>query len=310
MSPITAIILGVVQGLTEFLPISSTAHLLIVPLLLGQEDPGAAYSAVIQCGTLFAVLVAMRRDVASLAAGFAGGLRAGKPLDSPESRAAVLVIVGTIPIVAAGFALKQFVRGGARRPEVVIAAVCLGTLLLAAAEIVLAARARHGTRARDGLAGVTVGDGLTMGLFQVLALLPGTSRSGATIASGIFTGLDRRTAARFSFLLSLPAIAAAGLLEAWQERRAIFGTPADATAAAIGTLTAAVVGYAAIRWLLASLARHTLWPFVAYRLALAAFLAAWLFGGLSSPEVANSSGIGESRTNSASPASTISRPVT
>lgn len=310
MSPITAIVLGVVQGLTEFLPISSTAHLLLVPLLLGQEDPGAAYSAVIQCGTLVAVLAAMRRDIASLASGFVGGLLAGRPLGSPESRTAMLVIVGTIPIVAVGFTVKHLLRGEARRPEVVIAAVCLGTLLLAAAEIVVAVRARRGSPARDGLASVTTADGLAMGLFQVLALLPGVSRSGATIASGIFTGLDRRTAARFSFLLSLPAIAAAGLLEAWQERHAIFGTRADAAAAAIGTLTAAVVGYAAIRWLLSSLTRHTLWPFVLYRLALAGFLAAWLLGGLSSPAVAKSSGIGASRTGSASPASTISRPVT
>lgn len=310
VSPITAIILGAIQGLTEFLPISSTAHLLIVPLLLGQDDPGAAYSAVIQCGTLLAVIVAMRRDIAALAAGFARGLREGKPLGTPESRVAVLVIVGTIPIVAAGFSLKHLIRGEARRPEVVLAAVCLGTLLLAAAELVLTVRGRRGSRGRDGLAGVTLLDGLTMGLFQVLALLPGTSRSGATIASGIFTGLDRRTAARFSFLLSLPAVAAAGILEAWQERRAIFGTPADAAAAAIGTLTAAVVGYAAIRWLLSSLTRHTLWPFVIYRLVLAGFLAAWVCGGLASPEVAKSSGSGESSTSSASPAETISRPVT
>lgn len=310
MSPTTAIELGIVQGLTEFLPISSTAHLLLVPLVLGQDDPGAAYSAVIQCGTLVAVLVAMRRDVASLASGLARGLSTGRPLGSPESRAAVLVIVGTIPIVVVGFSLRHLISGEARQPGVVIAAVCLGTLLLATAEIVLAARARRGTRARDGLATLTVLDGLAMGLFQVLALLPGTSRSGATMASGIFTGLDRRTAARFSFLLSLPAIAAAGLLEAWRERQAIFGTPSDASAAAIGTLTAAVVGYAAIRWLLARLTRHTLWPFVIYRLALAGFLAAWLFGGLSSPAAMNSSGIGESRTGSASPASTISRPVT
>ena len=310
MSPITAIVLGVVQGLTEFLPISSTAHLLLLPLFLGQEDPGAAYTAVIQCGTLLAVVVAMRRDIASIAAGFFRGLWSGRPLGTPESRAALIVIAGTVPIVAVGFALKHLIRGEARRPEVVIAAVCFGTLLLAAAEIVLAVRARRGIQGRDGLAAVTATDGLTMGMFQVLALLPGTSRSGATIASGIFTGLDRRTAARFSFLLSLPAVAAAGLLEAWQERQAIFGTPADAAAAALGTLTAAVVGYAAIRWLLASLTRHTLWPFVIYRFALAGFLAAWLFGRLSAPSVAVNSGIGSSRTSSASPASTISRPVT
>ena len=119
-------------------------------------------------------------------------------------------------------------------------------------------------------------DGLTMGLAQVLALVPGTSRSGVTISSGILTGLDRRTAARFSFLLSLPAVAAAGLLEAWQQRHAIFGSTDAIVTAAVGTASAAVVGYLAIRWLLRLLTSHTLWPFIAYRLALVGVLCWWL----------------------------------
>ena len=309
MSSPIAILLGVIQGLTEFLPISSTAHLLLVPLLLGIDDPGASYAAVIQCGTLLAVVVAMRRDIGSIALGFVRGILAGRPLGSPESRAGVLVILGTIPIVAAGYGLRHLIRGEARRPDVVIMAVLFGTLLLAAAEVVLALRGRRGIPGRDGIEGVTIADGLVMGLFQTLALLPGASRSGVTIASGVFTGLDRRTAARFSFLLSLPAIAAAGLLEAWQAREAIFGTRQDLVAAAVGTLTAAVVGFLAIRWLLSALTRHTLWPFVIYRLALAGLLAAWLSGWRPSVE-GISSAIGSSDTSSASPDCTISRPVT
>ncbi len=272
MTILEAVVLGVVQGLTEFLPISSTAHLRIVPALLGWADPGAAYSAVIQCGTLAAVIVALRRDITSLITGFLAGLRSGRPLATPESRAAVMIALGTLPIVAVGFAARHLIRGEARRLEVVTAALLAATAIMAVAELVTAWRARHGHAGRDGLERMTFRDGLTMGLAQVLALIPGTSRSGVTISSGMLTGLDRRTAARFSFLLSLPAIGAAGLLEAWQQRAEIFGSTEAITMAAIGTLSAAVVGYASIRWLLKLLTSHTLWPFILYRIGLAAVL--------------------------------------
>ena len=272
MSILEAVVLGVVQGLTEFLPISSTAHLRIVPALLGWADPGAAYSAVIQCGTLAAVIVALRRDITSLVTGFLAGLRSGRPLATPESRAAVMIALGTLPIVAVGFTARHLIRGEARRLEVVTAALLAATAIMAVAELVTARRARGGRTGRDGLEEMTFRDGLTMGLAQVLALVPGTSRSGVTISSGMLTGLDRRTAARFSFLLSLPAIAAAGLLEAWQQRAEIFGSAEAITLAAIGTLSAAVVGYASIRWLLQLLTSHTLWPFIIYRICLAAVL--------------------------------------
>ena len=286
MTNLEAIVLGVVQGLTEFLPISSTAHLRIVPAACGWADPGAAYSAVIQCGTLAAVCLAMRRDIAALLGGFLDGLRRGRPLETAESRLALMIALGTLPIVAVGFATRHLLHGEARRLDVVTTALVAATVLMACAELVAAARARARSRAglaggsgRDGLQAVRLADALSMGLFQVLALVPGTSRSGVTISSGILTGLDRRTAARFSFLLSLPAVAAAGLLEAWQERHAILGTPDDIRAAVVGTLTAAVVGYASIRWLLAVLTSHTLWPFIVYRLCLAAALAWALAAG-------------------------------
>jgi undecaprenyl-diphosphatase len=273
MTNLEAIVLGVVQGLTEFLPISSTAHLRIVPALLGWQDPGAAYSAVIQCGTLAAVVLAMRRDIAALASGLLRGILSGRPLSLPESRTALLILLGTLPIVAVGFAARHLIRGEARRLEVVTAALLFTTFLMAAAEWLAWRRSRRGVIGRDGLERVTLADGLAMGLAQVLALVPGTSRSGVTISSGMATGLDRRTAARFSFLLSLPAVAAAGLLEAWQQREAIFGSPEAITTALLGTLSAAVVGYVAIRWLLRVLTSHTLWPFILYRLAIASLLA-------------------------------------
>lgn len=277
MSLLEAITLGIVQGLTEFLPISSTAHLRIVPALCGWDDPGAAYSAVIQCGTLAAVCAAMRHDIARLATGFLAGLRSGRPLATPESRTSLLIILGTVPIVAVGFAARQLIRGEARRLEVVTGALLFTTCLMAAAEWLAWRRGRRGAAGRHGLDAVTFGDGLAMGLAQVLALVPGTSRSGVTISSGMATGLDRATAARFSFLLSLPAVAAAGLLEAWQQRAAIFGSSDAALETVVGTLTAAIVGYASIRWLLRLLTSHTLWPFIAYRLGLAGVLV-WMLG--------------------------------
>jgi undecaprenyl-diphosphatase len=271
-----AITLGVVQGLTEFLPISSTAHLRIVPALLGWDDPGAAFSAVIQCGTLAAVVVAMRRDIFALGAGFLRGLRTGRPLDDPEGRVALMIAVGTLPIVLVGFTARHLIRGEARRLDVIAAALLAATVPMAVAEVVAALRARRQrTAGRDGLSAVGWADSLPMGLAQVLALVPGASRSGVTISSGMLTGLDRRTAARFSFLLSLPAIGAAGLLEAWQQRHAILGTGADAAATILGTVAAGLVGYASIRWLLRMLTSRTLWPFVVYRALLAALLG-WL----------------------------------
>jgi undecaprenyl-diphosphatase len=279
MSLLEAVVLGLVQGLTEFLPISSTAHLRIVPALVGWEDPGAAYSALIQCGTLAAVMIALRQDIAALLAGFVAGIRSGRPWGTVESRAAIMIALGTVPIVIVGLAARDFIRGGARQLAVVAAALFGATILMAAAELVARARAGRGEAGRAGLEGVRLSDALWMGFAQVLALLPGASRSGTTISSGMMTGLDRRTAARFSFLLSLPAVGAAGVLEAWKARHEILATGDDITAAIVGTLVAGIVGYASIRWLLRMLTSHTLWPFVVYRLALAAVLAVLVASG-------------------------------
>lgn len=274
MSILEAIVLGIVQGLTEFLPVSSTAHLRLVPALLGWNDPGAAYSAVIQTGTLAAVCLALRRDIADILRGTLAAVAAGRPFSTPEARIAWLIVAGTIPIVAAGFAFKDLIRGEARRLEVVLAALVAATVVMAAAELVVMLRARGGRGGgRDGLERVTVVDGIVAGLAQALALVPGTSRSGVTISAGMLAGLDRRTAARFSFLLSLPAVAAAAVLEAWQQRGEILGSGPQAVALAVGTVTSGIVGYIAVRWLLRMLAGHTLWPFIVYRLGLAGLLA-------------------------------------
>lgn len=279
MTLLEAVALGVIQGLTEFIPVSSTAHLLVVPALLGWDDPGAAYSAVIQCGTLVAVIAAMWGDIAALVRGFLSGVVSGRPWATIESRVSLLIILGTLPIVIVGYTLRHLIKGEARRMEVVIAALLAATVVMMLAEWAAARRARAGRPGRDGLAGIVPLDGAVIGLAQVLALVPGTSRSGVTISAGMLGGLDRRTAARFSFLLSLPAVAAAGVLEAWQERQGILGSPDGIAAALAGTLAAAVVGYAAIRWLLAMLGSRTLWPFIVYRILLAAVLAWALAAG-------------------------------
>ncbi|MBU6309582.1 MAG: undecaprenyl-diphosphatase UppP [Planctomycetes bacterium] len=287
MTILEAIVLGIVQGLTEFLPVSSTAHLRIVPALLGWDDPGAAYSAVIQTGTLAAVCLALRTDIAALLKGTLTAALTGRPLATPEARLGWLIVAGTIPIVAAGFAFKDLIRGEARRLDVVLAALLAATALMAIAELACLSRARRlGSAGRDGLERVTGRDGVVMGLAQALALVPGTSRSGVTISAGMLAGLDRRTAARFSFLLSLPAVAAAALLEAWQQRDEILGSGPQAVTLAVGTITAGIVGYIAVRWLLKMLTGHTLWPFIAYRVGLAALLAGSLAAGwVTSPAI-------------------------
>jgi undecaprenyl-diphosphatase len=212
--------------------------------------------------------------VAALVRGFFAGLAAGRPWGTVESRVAIMIVIGTLPIVAIGLAARDFIRGAARDLDVIVVAVLGGTILMAAAELVCLARSRRGHPGRDGLEAIRLSDAISMGLAQVLALVPGASRSGTTISSGMITGLDRRTAARFSFLLSLPAVGAAGLLETWKARHEILATGDDVLAAVVGTLVAGIAGYVSIRWLLRMLTSHTLWPFIVYRLALAALLAA------------------------------------
>lgn len=289
MSILEAVVLGVVQGLTEFLPISSTAHMRIVPSLLGWTTPTPAFEAVVQCGTLAAVVAVMWRDIRAIAAGLLAAIVQGRPLATPESRTGLFIIVGTLPIVAAGLVLKDWVKGPLRSLEAIVAALAVATVAMVLAEWLAWRRAHGGTRPRDGLESLRLADCLAVGCAQALALVPGTSRSGITISAGMIRGLDRRTAARFSFLLSLPAIAAAAVLELAEEWRDILGTPQARAALLWGTLAAAVTGYAAIRWLLRLLASHTLWPFIAYRIALAVLLLAWLLAGQAAPTGAASS---------------------
>src|SRR3954453_16550130 len=212
MTIIEAIVLGLVQGLTEFIPISSTAHLLIVPSILGWGDPGAAVSAVIQFGTLLAAIIYFFRDIVRLIGGFFRGLITRRPLADVDSREAWLVVIGTVPIVVLGLLFKKHIESTFRGLWIVTTMVIVVAILMQIAEAVAK---RKQLRGFDQM---TVGDGVAIGLGQCLALIPGSSRSGSTIMTALFRKVERATAARYSFLLSIPAVGGAGMLELIKER--------------------------------------------------------------------------------------------
>jgi undecaprenyl-diphosphatase len=256
VSLLEAIVLGIVQGLTEFLPISSTGHLRVVPAFAGWEDPGAAFTAVIQLGTTAAVLIYFRRELWQIAVAWLRSVgRREWPRDL-DGRLGWYIVLGTIPIGIFGLAFTDQIENGARDLYLI------GTVLIVFGLVMLAGE-RFGTKRRE-LGEMTTRDGLFVGFAQALALVPGVSRSGATITAGLFAGFDREAAARFSFLLSTPAIV---ISAAFESRKFIGGddTGAGVPELIVATLFAFVVGYAAIAFLLRYLARHSLGVFVAYR---------------------------------------------
>jgi undecaprenyl-diphosphatase len=271
VSLVEACVLGVVQGLTEFLPISSTAHLRIVPAFAGWEDPGAAFTAVTQLGTMAAVLVFFREDLARIARGWVAGLRDPVRRRELDSRLGWYLIIGTIPISVFGFAFRDQIENGARDLYLIGSALIVFGLILLLAE-------RVGTRRRQ-LDAVDNRDGIVVGLAQAVALIPGVSRSGATISAGLFLGLDRAAAARFSFLLSVPAVVLSGLFEL----RTYLGGDDEAGYTGVGlvlaTALAFVVGYASIAFLLRFLVTHSTAVFVGYRVALGAVVLALVASG-------------------------------
>ena len=263
-----ALVYGVVQGVTEFLPISSNAHLRIVAAVAGWEDPGAAFTAVLQLGTLASVGVYFRTELSRIASATWRSLRS-RTIGDPDAKLGWGIGIGTIPIVVVGFAMRDVIEGPARDLRVITAGLGLFSFVMLAAD-------RLAT-ARRPLAETSVTDSFAVGSAQVLALVPGISRSGATISMGLFRGFDRASAARFSFLLSVPAIALSGLFEL--RKVADPGGP-SAAVTAIATIVAFVSGYAAIAWLLRLLAHRSLTVFVIYRLALSALILVLLVAGV------------------------------
>jgi undecaprenyl-diphosphatase len=273
-----AIVLGIVQGLTEFLPISSTAHLRIVPELLGWDDPGAAFTAVIQWGTLVAALIYFRRDIVALTLAWLRGLWTLRPLGTVEARLAWMIAVGTVPIVVCGLWLKKAIENEFRSLLVIAAAMIGLAVVLVLAEWVVVRRQRRGEPGKE-LEQVEWADALWIGLAQALALVPGTSRSGVTITAALFAGLSRSTAARFSFLLSLPAIFGAGVYQLVKERRALLATQESVVNLVVATVVSGVVGYASIAFLLRYLRTHSTAVFIVYRLLLGGALIALVAQG-------------------------------
>jgi undecaprenyl-diphosphatase len=261
MSTLEAIVLGIVQGLTEFLPISSTGHLRIVPAFVGWDDPGAAFTAVTQLGTLAAVLLYFRNDLWRIAVAFLRGLRDPVIRRTTDSRLGWYILIGTVPISIFGFAFSDQIEDEARSLRLI------GTTLIVLGLILLLAE-RVGKRERD-LDDLTVRDGIAIGFAQALALVPGVSRSGATLTAGLFLNLERAAAARYSFLLSVPAVVLSGLYEL----KDIGGEGgAGAVPTAIATLLAFVSGYLAIAFMLRFLATNSTLVFVVYRVALGAIV--------------------------------------
>lgn len=281
MTALEAIVLGIVQGLTEFLPISSTAHLRIVPALLGWQDPGASFSAVIQLGTIGSVLLYFRRDLLRILRAVLQGLIARAPLGTPESRLGWAIAAGTVPIVLVGLTFQRWIKHELRSLWVIAGAlVVVGVIMLIADRVALRRAASATAAADDSLATrVTFADAIWIGLAQACALVPGVSRSGSTIAAGLFRGLSRADAARFSFLLSIPAITGAGLKELLSVVREGGFAQTPWLPLALGTAVSFAVGYAAIAGLIAFLQRRSVLVFVVYRLLLAAVLAALVASG-------------------------------
>jgi undecaprenyl-diphosphatase len=276
MSILEAIILGLIQGLTEFIPVSSTAHLTLAGKWMNLVDPQhpdqwTAFIAVIQLGTLIAVIVYFWNDIIKIVSGFiSANLErfTGRTADKSENEYASLgwlIIIGTLPVAIVGLLFRHQIEGMLTKDLRIIAGSLIGlAILLTLAEIV--------SKQRKDMKDIRIPDAIIVGAAQVLALIPGSSRSGTTITGGLFSGLKRETAARFSFLLSIPAVAASGLLEL---PKALHSINTGWAAIAIATVVSGVSGYASIAFLLKYLQRHTTYVFVIYRIALGLVLI-WL----------------------------------
>ena len=272
MSWLQVIVLSIVQGLTEFLPVSSSGHLAITSRLFFDDDAGASFTAVTQLGTELAVLVYFARDIWRIVTAWFAGLRTPARRDA-DYRLGWYVIIGSIPIGVFGLLFKDEIRTVARNLWLVATALIVFSAVIAAAEY-------YGRQVRD-VEKLTWRDGLIVGFAQCLALVPGVSRSGATISAGLFLGLDRELAARFGFLLAIPAVFASGLHELPNAFHPVSeGMSASGAQLAVATLIAFVVGFAAIAWFLKFLVSHSMYWFVGYRVALGAVVLGLLGTGV------------------------------
>jgi undecaprenyl-diphosphatase len=271
LSLVQAIVLGIVQGLTEFLPISSSGHLRIVPAFLGWDDPGTAFTAVIQLGTMAAVLLYFRQDLLRIATAWLRSLRDPAVRGTLDARLGWYLILATIPISLIGVAFKNQIENGARDLYLI------GSMLIVFGLVLLLAE-KLSRRDRD-VTTITRRDATVIGFAQALALVPGVSRSGATISAGLLLGFDRVSAARFSFLLSIPAVVLSGLYELKDVVNGSAEGSAGLGPTAVATVLAFITGYASIAFLLRYLTTHSTAVFVGYRVLLGAAVLALVGSG-------------------------------
>lgn len=268
-----AILLGIVEGVTEFLPISSTGHLTVVEKLLGHQinDPSiTAFTAIIQVGAMIASIVYFWKDIVAIVTGWVAGLRDAQRRNDPHYRMGWAVIVGFLPTAAIALALQRFIEGPLRTLWAVVAGLVIWSVVM-----LLGDRLGKQDRGEDS---ITWKDGLALGVIQSIALVPGVSRSGATISGGMLMGLDRVAATRMSFFLGIPTLVASGLFEAVKEGKNI-AAGAGWLATGIGTAVSFVVAYASIAWLLRFVSKNTFTGFVIYRILLALAIVALLVTG-------------------------------
>jgi undecaprenyl-diphosphatase len=272
MTWVEAIVLGIVQGVTEFLPVSSSAHLRITSALFFGEDAGASFTAVTQLGTEAAVLIYFAKDIWRITKAFFAGIGNAEVRGTLDYRMAWYVIIGSIPIGVIGFLFKDQIRTAARNLWIV-------SIVLIAFSFVLAVAEWWGRQTRT-IERFQLRDGIVMGLAQALALVPGVSRSGATVSAGLFLGLTRETATRYSFLLAIPAVVMSGVFsipDVFDDSGA--GLTPTVPQMVVATAIAFVLGYVSIAWLLRYVAHHTFYPFVLYRVALGSVVLGLLISG-------------------------------
>lgn len=273
MSWLQVVVLSIVQGLTEFLPISSSSHLAIVSRVFFSADAGASFTAVSQLGTEAAVVVYFARDIWRILKAWFNGLFVKAHRDNIDYRLGWYIIIGTLPIVVIGLAFKEAIRGEVRNLWIIATAMLVFSAVIAAAEY-FGRQTRHVEQ-------LTWKDGLLVGLAQCLALIPGVSRSGSTISAGLFLGIDRPLAARFGFLLGIPAVLASGLFSLPDAFHPVTeGMSATGAQLLVSVVITFVVGYVAIAWLLRFVANHAMYWFVGYRVVLALVVMALLASGV------------------------------
>jgi undecaprenyl-diphosphatase len=282
-----SLVLGLVQGLTEFLPISSSAHLRLTAAFSGWEDPGAAFTAITQIGTEIAVLIYFRNDIARIVSAWFRSLRDKEMRRDHDARMGWLVIVGSIPIGVLGVTLKDQIEGPFRDLRLTATMLIVVGIAIGVADR-LAERAeaggRHRLRQPKDLSHLGVRDGLVFGICQAMALIPGVSRSGATISGGLFMGYRREAAARYSFLLAIPAVLASGLFELGDAMR---GSHVSWGPTVFATVIAFLCGYAVIAWFMKFISTKSFMPFVWYRIALGLLILGLITTGVLSPHAAD-----------------------